>query len=175
MTESERDVVVGKIVAPFGVRGELKVVALTDFPERFDKGNELIIAPVKGDRRSMRVLSSSEHKGGYTVKLEGVDSREDAEALRGAQVIIDESELAELPEDKYYLFDIVGLKVVTDDGREFGEVTEVLQASGNDVYITSTGLCIPALKTVVAKVDVDAGLMVIRPVPGLLPEDKDAD
>ena len=107
------------------------------------------------------------------LKLEGVDTRNSAEELRDIDIVIGEGDLRKLEDDRFYVFDIVGLKVVTDDGREQGTVTEVLQGGANDVYVTSTGLCIPALKDVVAQVDLKGGKLVIRPVPGLLPDRDD--
>jgi len=156
------------VAGPFGIRGEVKVVALTDFPDRFQAGQEIILALEKG-RRSHKIERSRPHRGGIIVKLAGVETRSDAEELRDIDIIIDEEHLRELEPGRFYVFDIVGLKVVTDDGREQGTVTEVLQGGANDVYVTSTGLCIPALKDVVADVDITRGVMVIRAVPGLLP------
>lgn len=168
MPDNDTDILIGKIVAPFGVRGEVKLVAHTDFPERMAAGREITIKTSDGQRKVMRIERSDPNKGGYTVKFPGVDTRNDAEALRGAEVVIDESELAGLPEDAFYVFDLMGLRVVTDDGREQGEITEILQGGANDVYVTSTGLCIPALKWVVVKVDLENKVMTIHPVPGLL-------
>jgi len=168
MPRSQRDIVIGRIVAPVGIRGEVKVIVLTDFPERFEPGSELALRLPKGESARAKISSARAHKDGLTLKLAGIDSRNDAETLRGSEFVIDESELTELPADRFYVFDIIGLKVVTDDGRECGEVTEVLASGANDVYVTSTGLCIPALRDVVAKVDFDKREMVIRPVPGLI-------
>lgn len=171
MPRSERDILIGRIVAPFGIRGEVKVVVVTELPERFDAGREVTLIYPDGGRRYARVEKSGTNKNGLSIKFQGVETRNDAEELRDAEIVIDESQLEELPEDQFYLFDIVGLKVVTDDGREQGEVVEVLQGGANDVYVTSTGLCIPAIKDVVAKIDIRERLMVIHPVPGLLAED----
>ena len=170
MPRTDRDIIIGKVVAPFGMRGEMKMVVLTDFPERFDAGNEITLDAGE-KRRKLLIESSKPNKGGITLKLRGVDSRSDAEELRDAEAVIDKAELGKLDGDRFYIFDMIGLKVVTDDGREQGEVTEVIQGGGNDVYVTSTGLCIPALKSVVAGVDLKKRKMVIRPVPGLLPEE----
>lgn len=168
MPRSERDIVIGKIVGPLGTRGEVKTVVLTDFPERFAAGAELSLRLPEGAIRLVKVEAVRQHRDGLALKLAEVETRDDAEAFRNAEFTIDESELAELPEDRFYVFDLIGLNVVTDDGRELGEVTEVLQGGANDVYVTSTGLCIPALKTVVVKIDAGEGRMVIHPVPGLL-------
>jgi 16S rRNA processing protein RimM len=164
------DVIIGKIVAPFGIRGEVKVVIHTDFPERFEAGRTVTLVGPGDARREARIARSTPNKGGVSVKFDGVDNRTDAEKLRGIDIVISESELGELGEDQFYVFDLIGMSVITDDGREQGEITEVLQGGANDVYVTSTGLCIPAIKDVVVSVDVDKGTMVIHPVPGLLPD-----
>lgn len=170
MPRTERDIVIGKIVAPIGIRGEVKVVLLTEFPERFDVGEQLTLRQPSGEIRQHKVHAQRLYKDGLALKLSDVETRDDAENLRGSEFIIGADRLHELPSDGFYLFDIIGLNVVTDDGRECGEVTEILQGGANDVYVTSTGLCIPALKSVVAKIDIEAGVITIHPVPGLLAE-----
>jgi 16S rRNA processing protein RimM len=170
MPRTERDIAIGKIVGPFGIRGEVKLLVLTDFPERFDRGRNVTLV-TETDRRVVKVQRSRPHAGGLIAKLEGVETRNDAEALRDAELVIDKSELADLEPGSYYIFDVLGLKVSTDDGRDLGEVTEILQGGANDVYVTSTGVCIPALKDIVTTIDLDKRVMVIKPMPGLLPED----
>ncbi|MGC8861953.1 MAG: ribosome maturation factor RimM [Armatimonadota bacterium] len=169
MLRDGQDITIGRIVGPFGIRGEVRVLPTTDFLDRFDPGGEIVLSLPEG-RRACRIERSRQHKSGIILKLEGVDSRNHAEELRGVYIVIGESDLRELEEDRFYVFDIIGLKVVTEDGRDQGVVTEVLQGGANDVYVTSTGLCIPALKDVVARVDLRSGVMTIRAVPGLLPE-----
>lgn len=168
MPRDQRDIVIGAIVAPFGIRGEVKVAVTTDFPERFNAGNQVTLRIDDEKRSVVKIESSRPQKGGYALKLQGVDTRTDAEGLRGVDIVISEDELTELPEGEFYIFDLMGLKVVTDDGRDLGEVTEVLQSGSNDVYVTSSGVCIPALKDVVTKIDLAEGTMLIHPVPGLL-------
>lgn len=168
MNRTERDIVIGKIAAPLGIRGEMKVVVLTDFPERFDAGAELALRLTDGQRRSIKVKAQRLYKDGLALRLEGVETRNDVEDIKGAEFVVDVDEIRELPADTFYIFDLIGLKVVTTDGRECGEVTEIMHGGANDVYLTSTGLCIPALKQVVDKIDIDQGALTIRPVPGLL-------
>jgi 16S rRNA processing protein RimM len=170
MLLGDRDISIGRIAGPFGIKGELKVVVETDFPERFDAGNKVTLVTDKG-RRVAKVLASRPNAGGLLMKLEGVDTRDAAEELRQAEIVIDRDELGELEQGSFYVFDIIGLKVLTEDGREWGEVTEVIQSGANDVYVTSTGLCIPALKNVVAKIDLEKREMLIEPMHGLLPEE----
>lgn len=171
MPRTEPDIVIGKVIAPVGVRGEMKVILLTEFPERFEAGNELTLRLPDGETKPVKVFSQRLYKEGLALELDGVKTRDGAEALRGGEFVIDANELHELPAGGFYLFDIIGLRVSTDDGRECGEVTEILQGGANDVYVTSTGLCIPALKNVVTKIDIEQGVMIIHPVPGLLAED----
>ncbi len=169
MPATGREIVTGRIVGPFGIRGEVKVVPTTDFPDRFAAGAEVTLSLAEG-RKTFRIQRSRFHRTGFLLKFEGVETRNDAERLRNVNIVIDEAELRELGPDQFYIFEIVGLRVVTEDGREQGIVTEVLQGGANDVYVTSTGLCIPALKTVIVRVDLERRLMTIRPMPGMLPE-----
>lgn len=171
MGEQQRDILIGTVGSAFGIGGEVKVLVQTDFPERFDPGARLAIRRADGKTLETRVERCRQGKGCLIVKLVGTDTRTDAEQLAGAEITISESEVHALDEGRFYVFDIIGLKVRTDDGRELGEVTEVLQGGANDVYVTSAGVCIPALKDVVSRVDVSGGEIVIRPAPGLLPEE----
>jgi 16S rRNA processing protein RimM len=172
MRRDSQDIVIGKIVGPFGIVGEVKVLVLTDFPERFAAGGLIRMRSADGKTRTVRIARSREQRPGFVLKLDGIDTRSDAEALRNTEFVIAPEEVAELDEGSFYVFDLIGLKVTSEDGRECGEVTEVLQGGANDVYVTSTGLLIPALKHVVSKIDLDKREMIIRPVPGLLPEKK---
>ncbi len=124
-----------------------------------------------GKSRRTTIRKSRSHRSGLVVNLDCAETVDEAEDLRGAQIVVDRSELTELGCDEFYLFDVLGLKVTTDDGRELGEVAEIVQSGANDVYVTSSGVCIPALKTVVTRVDMEEGVMVIHPVPGLLSEE----
>ncbi|MFQ3548921.1 MAG: ribosome maturation factor RimM [Armatimonadota bacterium] len=170
MVQKNYDILIGKITSSFGIKGEVKIQVLTDFPNRFDVGNEIIIKKPDGSFISKKILSSRETKGNIIVGLDGVEDRNAADDLRGYEIVISDEDLVELPEDRYYLFDLIGINVVTNDGREIGAVTEVIQAGANDVYVTSTDICIPAIKQVVLEVDIKNKKMVIFPMPGLLPE-----
>lgn len=167
---TDSDIVIGKIIGPFGTKGEVKVRVLTDFPDRFDQGRKLNLVLPNGTRQQMLVMASQEHKGLWNVKFQGCNDRNLAEALRDAEIVIDRSEVEDLPEGSFYIFEIEGCRVFTDDGRDLGEVTEVVQSGANDVYVTSSGICIPALKQVIINIDKIEKRIVIKPMPGLLPE-----
>src|SRR5450756_2465881 len=102
MPRIERDIVIGKIVAPLGTRGEVKALVLTEFPERFEAGNELALRLPRGEPRRLKIESERHHKDGLALKLEGINTREDAESLRGAEFIIDVDELHGLPDGVFY-------------------------------------------------------------------------
>ena len=165
MTEDESPVVVGRIVAAHGIKGEVKVEPMTDFPERFARGSRLWLDGVERTVQSGRWQRTQ-----VIVKLAGVSSRDAAEALRGKELSV--PDLAELPpdEDLYYLHDIVGLRVETRDGETLGEVYDVLSTGSNDVYVVRGErgeLLLPALDDVVLEVDVTGGRIVVDVPDGI--------
>ena len=140
---------VGWIAAPWGVRGDLKVQPLTDFPERFQRGAALW---VRG--RRYEVQRSRWSRGFVYLGLSGIDSRNAAEELRGALLEVPESDLTPLPEGQYYRFQVIGLEVRTPEGRSLGRVAEILSTGSNDVYVVRGGpreLLIPAIEDVVQR------------------------
>ena len=158
MTSSERSatppppppadgLIVGEIVGPFGVMGEVKLYPLTDYPERLRRYRRLVLALPDGSRQAVRVQRARAHKNIWLLKLRDINSVEQAETLRGAEVIVP-PELAEpLPEGHFYLHDVIGLRVVTPEGEELGTVTDVLRNPANDVYVVGA-LLIPELAKV---------------------------
>lgn len=175
MTTAPDWLVVGKIVAAFGTKGEIRVLPQTDFPRRFDAGRQLY---VERQETPIQIEGVRWHKGQAILKLKGVDDRDQAESLRGRFARVPGSDLAELGEDEYYLFQIVGLRVVTDEGVELGRVSEVLQTGANDVYVVPRGgreLLLPAIAEVIREVDLPADRLVVHLLPGLLPDEPVAE
>ena len=166
---SEPDVVIGTIVAPFGIKGEVKVRIETDFPERFESLKEIWLKPKTGPGRMARINSVRFHKSGALVKFQGCNDRNCSEELRGAEMRIDRSQLKVLDSDRFYVHDILGLDVYTTGGEHLGQVTEVLHGPANDVYVTPRGM-IPAIKQVVREIDLNGRRMVIEPIEGLIDE-----
>ncbi len=151
----------GWVAGPFGVRGDLKVQPLTDFPERFQRGAALWMR-----RRRCEVQRSRWARGFVYLGLIGIDSREAAEELRGALLEVPEADLTPLPEGQYYRFQVIGLEVRTTEGRSLGRVAEILSTGANDVYIVRGGpreLLIPAIEDVVKEVDIEGGRLVVEP------------
>ncbi len=143
----------------------------TDFPGRFDPGAELWI---EREPSPFHVEHSRWQKGQAVVKLDTVDDRDRAEELCGRYLRVPGGQLAELEEGEYYLFQLMGLTVVTEEGRELGPIKDILQTGANDVYIVDTArgeLLLPAIRDVVKEVDLPAGRMTVHLLPGLMPDE----
>ena len=159
-------VVVGRVVGAWGIRGDVKVQPQTDFPERFSAGSQVF---VNGAPDS--VVSSRPHRAGLVVRLKGTRDRTKAESLRNALLTVRETDIAPLPEGAYYHFELIDMKVVSEDGEPLGAIAEILDTSANDVYVirgeSARDLLIPAIREFVLDVDVDAGLMTVRLMDGM--------
>jgi len=158
-------IVVGRVLAPWGINGMVKAQILTDFPQRFRAGATVFI-----NRQPITISSVSTHKGQLHLKLESVDSMDDALKMRGRVIEIPESELQELPEGQYYCHQLIGLEVRTTGGDIIGKIKDVLNGA-NDVYVVDGAkgeVLIPAVEEVVKSVDIPGQTMIIEPVPGLL-------
>lgn len=154
----------GRITRPHGVRGEVAVHPLSEIEERYAPGSVLSV----DDGRTLTVRSSRPHHGRLLVTFEEIADRTEAEALRGALLLVPASAVPPPPEDAFWVHQIVGLEVVTEEGRALGRVREVIAGPANDVWVTEEVL-IPAVRDVVVSVDTGAGQVVIRDVPGLRP------
>jgi 16S rRNA processing protein RimM len=163
-----RYLVVGKIVAPWGVRGEVKVAIETGFPERFKQLKRVYL----GEKATPFVLEGSRlHKRHALLKLEGCDDRNAAEKLRGQLVQIPVEEAMPLGEDEYYVYQVVGLDVWTTEGEHLGRVSEILFTGANDVYIVKGEggeILIPAVEDVVLEVDLASGRLTVELMEGLI-------
>ena len=161
-------VAIGRVGAPWGVRGAVKVLPLTDRRRQLAAGRTVTVA---GQRRT--IVSARWQKGLVYLTLSGIADREAALTLRERTLAIPEAELEPLPEGQYYRFQLIGLAVTSTDGEQLGRVTEVLSTGANDVYVVHGErgeILVPATAEVVKEIDVEGGRMVIEEVPGLLPE-----
>jgi 16S rRNA processing protein RimM len=161
---------IGKVVALFGVHGELKVLSLTDIPNRFAELDAVYLGP---DHNRYAIQSARPYKGEMVVlKLAGIEDANTAETLRNFGITIPLSQLAKLPPDSYYQHDILGLHVSTLDGRDVGKIVDIMITGSNDVYIIKAAdgrqVLVPAIKEVVKQVDLIRKMMYIEPIKGLL-------
>lgn len=159
--------VVGVVVKPHGIRGELVVDVVTDIPGRFDPGATVRIGATGAD---LTVRAARAHQGRLLVTLDGVADRNAAEDLRGAELTIDAADAGELPEDTYYVFDLEGLEVVHADGTPLGTLARVEETPANDLWVVRSGgkdVLVPAVRAIVVDVDLAAGRVVLDPPEGL--------
>jgi len=143
----------------------------TDFPERLPEWPALEMVGRGAPRRATIEYVKGIVGGRCIVKLEGIDDRDQAEAIRGQALRIGRKDIPALPEGSYYDFQIVGLHVFTSDGRDLGRVTQIMRTGANDIYETDSGVLLPAISDVIREVDLDAGRIIVEPVEGLLDEE----
>jgi 16S rRNA processing protein RimM len=157
--------VIGEILGAWGLKGGVRVNPLTDFPERFDTGEQIFI-----ENKPHTIETSSWQKESVIITLSGIDTPEAAAGLRRKTLSIPDSELYELPEGQFYHFEIVGLEVITTGGVVLGKISDILNC-GNDVYVVKgegKEILIPATRDVVKSIDLKSKKMVIEPIEGLL-------
>ena len=172
MTDSTepRFIAIGRIVRPHGVRGEVAVEVLTDFPERFDT-IEVVYLGDSLNAEKWQVTSVRWHTARILLSLQGCEDRTSAEQLRGLLVQVPIEEAMPLPEDEYYPYELIGLDVVTNDGDDLGRVSELLFTNANDVYVVvgpRGQILLPAIADVIEQVDLDEGRIVVRLMEGLV-------
>jgi 16S rRNA processing protein RimM len=162
-------VVVGEVLKARGTRGELLVRPMTSSLERF---LSLRSVWLETDGRQNFLVESSRASGELAlVKLEGVDTREQAMRLGGLAMTIPRSEVPPHPEGGHYMFELIGLNVVRTDGVDVGRVVDLIETGSNLVYVVKSGegeeVLIPATQEVVEAVDLENSVIRVRPVPGL--------
>jgi 16S rRNA processing protein RimM len=156
-------------MAPHGLRGELKVEPMSDNPDRFRVGNQLLLGN-ESSNRPVQVLGSRPFKRSLLLVLSGVQDRSAAESLRDEYLLIPADQAMALDEHENYLHDLIGLAVETQEGRQLGRLQEVLGTGANDVYVVDGPdgeLLVPALKDVVVKVDLQHRRMIVALPEGL--------
>jgi 16S rRNA processing protein RimM len=163
MVGVDRDwMLIGRLAGALGVRGEIRIEPFTDFPGRFANLSVLYVGESK---RAYSVEHSRMHSGRPAVKLWGIDTPERARGLSTLEVFVPRAEAADLPEGEFYLEDLIGMTVLTDEGTSLGEITEVLRTGSNDVYVVNRGrhaLLIPGTKEAVKDLDFALKRMVVE-------------
>ena len=150
---------VGQIGGAYGLDGAVKVIALTDFADRFDAGARFLV-----DGAEREVEWSRPGHPGLVVKLRGIDNRTIADLLRGQYIEVPEEAARPLAEGRFYHHQVVGLTVLTASGRQLGTIAEVLERPANDVWVSREGVVehlIPATRDAVVEVDVAGGRVVV--------------
>jgi 16S rRNA processing protein RimM len=158
-------VAIGRVVKPQGRKGEVLVAPLSDRPDRFPGLRAAYVPGPGGASREVTVQSCWPHKGRFVLKLEGVDSIDDAEGYRGFELRIGEEELAALPEGSYYHHQLKGLRVEDEGGRSLGLAADLLETGAGSPVVVVRGprgeLLIPLAEAFVRRVDLEDGRMVV--------------
>lgn len=159
----------GKIVNTHGLRGEVKALYYTDGPDFFDTVKTLHLS----SGQALTLVGWRVNKGAVLLRLSGIDTVEAAERLVGQEISVSRKDLPPLPEGRYYIADILGMEMVTDEGRLLGKVTDVFKTGSNDVYTVrgDKEYLIPVIDEVVLSTDLEARRITIKPLKGLLDDE----
>jgi len=166
--EGPHFLVIGEVLRPQGLKGEVRVRVLTDFPEHFRVLKRVYLGQAV---TPVLVEGVRFHQGCALLKFAGYDDRTSVEGLRGALVQIPIEEAIPLAEDEYYLYQIVGLAAWTVQGEYLGRVREVLVTGSNDVYIVrgpKGEILLPAIEEVIREVELEAGRLTVTLLEGLV-------
>ena len=157
---------VGKIVNTFGIKGEVKVALYTENINNFKKGNKIYV-----NNKEMQVEHSRLQKNMLILKLKGVDNMTDAEDLRDSIITVERSK-KELPAGTYYIADLIGMEVYSDDGNKLGIVEDIYNTGANDIYVVKNDLgkqiLLPGIKEVIKEVNLDTEKITVHLIPGLI-------
>ena len=158
----------GKIVNTHGIRGDVKVLPLTDDAKRFEDLKHVFIGD---DKLRLEITKVAYIKGNVLLHFKNLENINDVEKFKNFVVWIDEKDKVKLPKDSYFLDDIIGLEVFLLDGTSVGIIKDILQPGANDVYVVKDGKkehLIPAIKDVIKEVNIEEKKMIIDPLEGTL-------
>lgn len=169
--KSEDLVAIGVVSGTHGYKGTFKVRSLSSHPERFRALQTVLLDSARGIRE-FPVESCTAYQDGLLIKLEGIDSKEDAMTYRHARLCVAESDVFPLPEGEYYHFQLLGLEVFDAVRGSLGPVSDILETGANDVYVTQSPrygeVLIPALEHVILQIDLERRRMDVQLPDGLL-------
>ncbi len=161
---------VGVITSTHGVRGEVKVFPTTDDPARFKKLKQVILDTGKEDME-LEITGVKFFKNMVILKFKGIDDMDTANKYRQKSLYVTRENAVKLEKNEYFIADLIGLAVSSEEGEDLGFIDDVLQTGANDVYVIKKAgeedLLLPAIKDCVKEVDIEGGKMVVHVLPGL--------
>ncbi|SHJ97297.1 ribosome maturation factor RimM [Hespellia stercorisuis] len=162
---------VGAISSTHGIRGEVKVFPMTDDPKRYQTLKEVILDTGK-EQLTLEIEGVKFFKQFVIVKFKGIDNINDIEKYKGCSLYVHRKDAVKLKKDEYFIADLIGMKVVTDEEEAFGELTDVLETGANEVYVIQTEkygeVLVPAIRQCILDVDMETNIMRIHLLDGLL-------
>ena len=160
----------GQIVNVKGLKGEIKVNPFTENINRFETLNKILIK-LKNEIKEYEIEKVSYHKNQVILKLKGIDTIEAAETLRNYYILINRKDLEPLEEGKYYIADLIGLDVYTEEGKALGKVDDIYNTGSNDIYVVKDELgkqkLLPGIDEVIKKVDLENSKIIVNLIEGL--------
>lgn len=167
----EERVTIGKVLKPRGLRGEVKVLPLTDIPDRFEQLRTVVVSLAQGREVMLEIEHVTYYKGCVYLRFSDRNSLEDVQELVGGLLQVDQTDVPELPEGVYYHFEILDSVVYTDENRRLGQVVDILETGSHDVYVVQGDdreYLIPATREIVRQIDREQRRITIHPLEGLL-------
>lgn len=160
----------GQIVNVKGLKGEVKVNPFTENINRFET-LKTILVKMKNENKEFEIEKVSYHKNQVILKLKGINTIEEAETLRNCYILVNRSNLEPLAEGVYYIADLIGLEVYTEDGIALGKVDDIYNTGSNDIYVVKDELgkqkLLPGIPEVIKNVDLDNGKIIVNLIEGL--------
>ncbi len=162
---------IGQIVNTFGIKGMVKIKPFTDDINRFDRLKKIYISNKNG-KKEYQIQEIKYHKNMVLMKLEGVDTPEQADLLRQSYLLVDRADEEPLEEGVYYIVDLLGLEVYTDDNKLLGKVDDIFNTGSNDIYVVKDEMgkqiLLPGIPDVLKNVDLEKGRITVHLIPGLI-------
>ncbi len=157
---------IGQIVNTFGIKGMVKVKAFTDYIERFSELKEVLI-----DEKEYKIQEVKYHKNMVLLQLEGITKIEEAEKLKNEYLKIKRENAIPLEEDTYFVVDLIGLNVYSDENEYLGELIDIFNTGSNDIYVVrreeKSQLLLPAIKDVIKQIDIENKKIIVHLIKGL--------
>lgn len=164
-------IAIARIVKERGIKGEVKAFPLSDAARSLPPLTEAYIVTPTGTVQNKIIESIRCDKEFLLVLFHGISGREEASSLRNAMIEVERSKLPQLGKDHYYYHQIIGLSVVTDRGETVGSITEIMETPGSEIYVVQgqdKEYLVPAVKSIIADINLTSGVMTITPIDGLL-------
>ena len=162
---------VGQIVNTFGVKGFVKVNPFTDDAERFEELKTVYICKKDGMQK-VEIQEVKYHKNMVLIKFKGIDKVEQAELLRNSFLLISRYSVDELEEGRYYIVDLIGINVYTDEQVLLGTLDDIFNTGSNDIYVVKSKegkqILLPAIGDVIKNIDIENKKMTVHLLPGLI-------
>ena len=162
---------IGQIVNTFGIKGQVKVVPFTDDITRFDYLKNVYVK-TKKETKQYEVEEVKYHKNFVLLKFKGINQMEEAETLRDSFLEVDREDAIPLEEDTYYIVDLIGLEVYSDEDKLLGKLEDIFNTGSNDIYVVKDELgkqiLLPAISDVIKQINIEEGKIIVHLIEGLI-------